>query len=184
MAEVLYKLQEWLTVPDAAAHLSAAFDEHQVTEADVYRLGLDGHLTLSVNFVNAAHGRIGKLVPREQIEVRGTPELGMTARPLTGNHYISETEVLQLDQPEAIATISGIWDLAMIGNEREHVRRRFLSLTGAPSVTGLSAYGAFVNQPDGTWCRLIEVPVPMRNELCLLGSATVSSWCALPLWMT
>ena len=49
MAE-LYKLREWLTVPDAAAHLSAAFDEQQVTEADVDRLGLDGHLTFVRQF--------------------------------------------------------------------------------------------------------------------------------------
>ena len=27
MAELLYKLKEWLTVPDAAAHLSIAFGE-------------------------------------------------------------------------------------------------------------------------------------------------------------
>ena len=71
----------------------------------------------------------------------------MTARPLTGNHYISETEVLQLDQPEAIATISGTWDLAMLGDEREHVLRQFLQLTGGPSVTGSGGYGAFVNKP-------------------------------------
>lgn len=48
MAELLYRLKKWLTVPDAAAHLSIAFGE-EVTEADVLRLGLDGHLTLSVN---------------------------------------------------------------------------------------------------------------------------------------
>ena len=47
----LLKLREWLTVPEAAGHLSILFGE-DVTEADVLRLALDGHLTLSVNFVN------------------------------------------------------------------------------------------------------------------------------------
>ena len=56
---------------DAAAHLSIAFGE-RVTEADVLRLGLDGHLTLSVDFVNHGSGRLGKIVPREQATVRMT----------------------------------------------------------------------------------------------------------------
>ena len=57
----LFKLKEWLTVPDAARHLSIAFGE-DVSEADVLRLALDGHLKLSVNFVNHARARRGKVV--------------------------------------------------------------------------------------------------------------------------
>lgn len=52
----LLKLREWLTVEEAANYLSAAAEE-DVTEADILRLSLDGHLTLSVNFVNHARGR-------------------------------------------------------------------------------------------------------------------------------
>ena len=59
MAELLYKLREWLTVPDAAAHLSIVFGE-EVTEADVMRLGLDGHLTLSISLVNLTDGLLGR----------------------------------------------------------------------------------------------------------------------------
>ena len=57
----LFKLKEWLTVPDAARHLSIAFGE-EVSEPDVLRLALDGHLKLSVNFVNHARARRGKVV--------------------------------------------------------------------------------------------------------------------------
>lgn len=57
----LLKLKEWLTVPDAARHLSIAFGE-EVSEADVLRLALDGHLKLSVNFVNHARAKRGKVV--------------------------------------------------------------------------------------------------------------------------
>lgn len=57
----LFKLKEWLTVPDAAKHLSIAFGE-EVSEADVLRLALDGHLKLSVNFVNHAQARCGRVV--------------------------------------------------------------------------------------------------------------------------
>ena len=48
----LFNLKPWLTLPDAARHLSISFGE-DVSEADVLRLGLDRHLTFSVNFVMA-----------------------------------------------------------------------------------------------------------------------------------
>lgn|GEM_PF-487871 len=54
----LFKLKEWLTVPEAARHLSNLFGE-AVSEADVLRLALDGHLKLSVNFVNHAKAKRG-----------------------------------------------------------------------------------------------------------------------------
>ncbi len=44
------KLKEWLTVKDTAKRLSISVGE-DVTEADILRLALDGHLTLSVYFV-------------------------------------------------------------------------------------------------------------------------------------
>ena len=71
MAELLYKLREWLTVPDAAEHLSIAFGE-EVTEAEVLHLALDGHLTLSVNFVIPMTGQLGRLVRRGTAERANT----------------------------------------------------------------------------------------------------------------
>lgn len=59
---VLFNLKEWLTIPDAARHLSTIFDE-SLTEADILRLGLDGHLKLSVYFVN-------DLSPRTEVNIR------------------------------------------------------------------------------------------------------------------
>lgn len=44
----LFKLKRWLTVADAAKHLSTVFGE-EVTEADVFRFALEGTLKLSVN---------------------------------------------------------------------------------------------------------------------------------------
>ena len=49
MAELLDRLRGWLTVREAAAHLSE-ISGRNVTEAQVLLLGLEGHLTLSVNF--------------------------------------------------------------------------------------------------------------------------------------
>ena len=63
----LFNLKEWLTVADAARHLSIVFGE-EVTEADVLRLALDGRLRLSVHFVNHAKARSGKVIPWEETE--------------------------------------------------------------------------------------------------------------------
>jgi hypothetical protein len=41
----LFNLKEWLTVADAARHLTIVFGE-DVTEADVLRLALDERLTV------------------------------------------------------------------------------------------------------------------------------------------
>ena len=57
----LYQLKKWLNIEDAARHLTIVFGE-PVSEADVLQLGLDGHLKLSVNFVNGAVARYGKVV--------------------------------------------------------------------------------------------------------------------------
>ena len=62
----LFKLKKWLTIPETADHLSIVFGE-KVKEADVLRLALDGHLKLSVNFVNHARARRGeKMLPFDE----------------------------------------------------------------------------------------------------------------------
>lgn len=69
----LFKLKEWLTVPDAAKHLSGVLSE-EITEADVLRLALDGHLKLSVNFVNHTKAKRGRIVSWKDTDwFRGPP---------------------------------------------------------------------------------------------------------------
>lgn len=63
----LFNLKEWLTVADAARHLSIVFGE-DVAEADVLRLALDRRLRLSVYFVNHARARCGNVVHLEQVD--------------------------------------------------------------------------------------------------------------------
>jgi hypothetical protein len=70
----LFNLKEWLTVADAAQHLSIVFGE-DVTEADVLRLALDGRLRLSVRFVNHAKARCGKVVRLEEVDWKLVPSL-------------------------------------------------------------------------------------------------------------
>jgi hypothetical protein len=127
----LLKLKEWLTVPDAARHLSILFGE-EVGEADVLRLALDGHLTLSVYFVNHTKARCGPIVPLKDAK-RHPLQMwdGQTVYCFKGL-CISEEEVLELD--ESVVTLTGIWDLPMLGAERLDVEHSYQMLTSGPAV--------------------------------------------------
>lgn len=70
----LLRFKEWLTVPEAAKHLSAICEE-EVSEADVLRLALDGHLKLSVNFVNHTYAKRGNVVPYREARRRHYPTI-------------------------------------------------------------------------------------------------------------
>lgn len=75
----LFNLKKWLTVPDTAKHLSIVFGE-EVSEADVLRLALDGHLKLSVNFLNHAQARCGRVVSWMETKWKVLPSLFPTGQ--------------------------------------------------------------------------------------------------------
>jgi hypothetical protein len=147
----LSNLKQWLTVPDAARHLSILFGE-EVSEADVLRLGLDGHLTLSVDFVNFAMVRCGPVVPLQDAKRQ-------KIRSPLNNEWIEifegvqiGDEVIQLN--DQIVRLEGVWDLKMRGAERIDVENRYQFLTGGPSVKHLSLAGPIVCHENGTHCQL------------------------------
>ncbi len=174
----LFNLKEWLTVLDAARHLSIIFEE-EVSEADVLRLALDGHLKLSVNFVNHAMARCGKVVPYEGVE---WGESSFTSWVMSGKHIPDKAKgnpketrkfidqfppqkvmksinldgerFLNLD--EKVISISGIWDLPLGGGEKLDVEHMYQGLTGGPEVTLETFDGAFVEREGGIMCKLQE----------------------------
>jgi hypothetical protein len=68
----LLKLKSWLTVPDAARHLSILSGQ-EITEADVLRLAMDRHLTLSMYIVSPQVALIGKIIPHSDAEFEEEP---------------------------------------------------------------------------------------------------------------
>ena len=70
----IYKLREWLTTDETAGHLSMVLGE-EVSVADILRLALDGHLTLSINLVNHARARLGRVVPFKDVPLIEAPLL-------------------------------------------------------------------------------------------------------------
>lgn len=163
MLKKLYRLREWLTLEEAAGQLSQLLSE-PVTVAELYRLALDGELKLSINLLNHAKARLGRVVPYREIphheallpmenvppgEVVWVPD-GQSLD--TVGTLTEETPFLLLD--EDIVTIQGVWDLSMKGAECIDIEHAFQALTGGPSVNLVTLSGLLLNRPDGQWAQL------------------------------
>jgi hypothetical protein len=149
----LLKLKEWLTVPDAARHLSILFGE-EVREADVLRLALDGHLTLSVLFVNHTEARCGPIVPLQDAK-RFVIKISETKwfHGIEGLGIGEDGKVLELG--DSIVTLTDVWDLTMLGAERLDVEHKYQRLTSGPAVDLVFSDGPIVSREDGTACQLV-----------------------------
>jgi hypothetical protein len=147
----LLNLRQWLTVPEAARHLSILFGE-EMSEADVLRLALDGHLKMSVNFVNHTQGRCGPVVSFQDAKRSSIPLLdGKWIDAIVGIG-ISEDQVIE--PRREVVEIRGIWDLTMMGAELLDVEHRYQFLTGGPSVDLQCLEGPIVCREDGMHCQL------------------------------
>jgi hypothetical protein len=148
----LLHLKQWLTIEDTAHHLTLLFGE-EVTEADVLQLALDGHLRLSVYFVNRARGQCGRVVPSDKAKwkVEWYPE-----DEGTGTKAVVIDDDKAIDYGEPPAPIAGVWDLTMLGAERRDVEHRYQQLTGGPAVTLHCLEGPIVCRDDGTYCQIMS----------------------------
>ena len=150
----LLKLKEWLTVGEAAKRLSISAGE-DVTEADILRLALDGHLILSVYFVNHAQGRPAKIEPLGEQHYSNAPSLFVLGPPpymtLVAELFPNRKDVLVFEgdeqQPESV---QGVWDLMMLGAESLDVEHAYQLLTGGPAVDLTCLGGPLVISPDQT----------------------------------
>lgn len=152
----LLALKQWVTVADAANYLSDAFDE-DVSESDVLHLAIEGRLQLSVHFVNHAKAKEMKLLPLEEADsFLGIPVQGHEPYDVVLGIPWKSGRVLAEVKNSRVKTISGIWDLPMVGNERIDVEKKYQSLTGGPDVTLVCLDGTFVENSDGQIYQLQE----------------------------
>ncbi len=162
----IFKLKEWLTLPDAAKHLTGVCNE-EITEADVLRLALDGHLKLSVNFINHTKAKCGNVVGYEDVEWIGFPKESDDKTPFflveekeKPSYYINSTQIDDtrfLNLSDKVITIQGVWDLSMIGCEELDIEHKYQELTGGPAVTLQNLGGAVVEERGGeVMCQLQE----------------------------
>jgi len=120
----LFKLKEWLTLGEAETHISNVLGE-SFTIADIYKFALDGHLVLSVNFVNFVKAKKITFIKKEDIKYRkvfaknisSIPEGAYANVPINAKYPISrECWVESIENK--VESLSGVWDLPMIGTEK------------------------------------------------------------------
>ena len=149
------KLKAWLTVPEAACHLALVFGE-DVTEADILRFGLDGHLKLSVRF---GHGvtavRYRERTDAERREFKEDFDRRLAAAKAAGVPFqkrvlTPEQEKQREEEEEKIVFLGEeTYDLPLVGGERIDVRNQHRVLTGGQEEHLISLDGTFVETEDG-----------------------------------
>jgi hypothetical protein len=154
----LSKFKNWWTLPDAAKYLSEAY-RNEVTEADILRLALDGHIKLSVRFVNQTNARRGTVVGREDVKWGELPlDLGFQLKNYpffekNGDSWryrkslqIDDTKFLNIS--DELTTIEGVWDLPMFGCGRLNIEDKYQRLTGGSEVAFQRLGGPIVERAD------------------------------------
>lgn len=155
----LIKLKGWLTLVEAAEYLSANLNE-TVSEADLLRFAINGHIKLSVNFVNHTTVRFLKTLNEDELAThRGLVQdlgsmvaNGLRPMPTSDGLYMEDGTYLRLE--ERISSIEGIWGLVMAGGEALDVLHRLQDLTGGASVELVSLDGSFVRK-GSLICQLV-----------------------------
>ena len=129
----LFKLKEWLTISEAAKHLSIFLGE-KISEVDVLGFGIDGHLKLSVYFSKAVWAKYGQITSSEPPGFyQDFIKDDKISRLIKGSDW-DYKRFLSYDLKE-VTPIKGVWDLAMIGNEILAVEDEYNRLTDGPDVT-------------------------------------------------
>lgn len=148
----LLKLKQWLSIEDAAKRLTISAGE-DVTKTDILRLAIDGHLTLSVYFVNHARGRPARIEPLGTQHYCNAPLLFEYGPPryvtIRGEMLPNNEEVLTYEGDEQNPEkLEGVWDLLMLGAECLDVEHAYQQLTGGPAVELICLGGPLVASAD------------------------------------
>lgn len=150
----LFTLKEWLSLEEASTYLSACLCE-PVSAADVVRLAIDGHLVVSVYFVNPVYARRGVLVPNDGSVCGGIP--------------FNSREILVFDNE--VTRLSGVYDLPMNGGEVFDCEHKYQKLVGGPIVMMGEARGAFVRESNSNFYFAIQQYCAEMDENFNFGEA-------------
>jgi hypothetical protein len=134
----LSKLKKWLTVAEAARHLSILLGE-EVSEPDVLRLALDGRLRLSVRFLDPNPALCGRIIRVDDTSTFFDPS--QMTDPDKREDGVERAKRVLIDardnlvlEIECDTNIDGVWDLLMRGGERYYVENEYQKLIDGPGV--------------------------------------------------
>ncbi|MCL1093658.1 hypothetical protein [Shewanella kaireitica] len=150
----LFKLKQYLTVEEAAKYLSSSIEE-PVSLADLYRLVLDKHLTMSVRLNSHAYAKGGQYITPQYSDSNSF----QVENNLATNEALDEPYQINLDDEllvgenrwlafdEQVHVIDGVWDLAMIGLESYEIEKLYQKEVGGTEPT-LDAINDFFLKRD------------------------------------
>ena len=154
----LLKLKQYLSINDSADYLSATLEE-TVSVADIYELSLEGHLAISVRLTNQAYAK----------KVDLTPELELTS----SEERFEVAQAIEVD--EQVHIFNGLYDLAMIGEERFELRKLYQREVEGDSPV-LSELSGFYVKYEGCIYKLLEsLPVTKSEESQISKEARLES---------
>lgn len=134
----LFDYRDWVTTNEAAAYLTSQLSQN-VKESDIFRLGLDHLLSISLYFVGGVMAKVGTLPNNEFI--------------------VDEFDQLALEwQQPAPQAIDGVWDLISLGAGEIELEKQFLRLVGGPTSGAWGAAGIYLARPDRSeWAELVSL---------------------------
>lgn len=143
----LFQLKRWLTVSEAAKHLSTIFGE-DVTDADVLRLALDHRLTLSVVFIDGVRASVCKPIADGDIKYKEAMFQSQTIKlPIGGQiTYGPDGVALQVQSATFWLENDEPYELTMTGGERSDVERKYWQLAGSTREETTSLDEVFLSQ--------------------------------------
>jgi len=153
----LFQLKSWLELNEAAKALGALIGE-EIDKGDLFRLALDGHLTMSVRFIAPTRAKCGKVVPSEEAQWLTIPSLyGEGVVRCVDGTALPDGSVVEYER--RIRTLIDVWDLAMLGGDQLELENRYEESQCRVPPDLMNLEGAFVTDGKGLYCQLLE-----RNE--------------------
>ncbi len=147
--EKLLKLKKWLSLTEAARRISDICED-EVTELDILLFALDKHLALSVIFPSGSYGQRGVLEYNNKRE-----ELLNSLKKLESESGRSSVALLSSYIPERqpklgkeVFWIKGLFDLPMIGLEKDLVFERIQQISKMPIERPVCFDGYLVQDDD------------------------------------
>lgn len=151
----IFELKKWLPLDEAAEYLSIILNE-KVKTHDLYRLALDGHLKLSINLVNHAYVKKGQIVSFKEAKkgLFSEEELKKlfpdddwqhSKEIIWGIHltgYKDNNQFLELE--DEVRSLSGVYDLLMVGNEKLDIEYLYQQSTSGIEVTLTCIEGSYL----------------------------------------
>lgn len=154
----LLKLKQYLSINDSADYLSATLEE-TVSVADIYELSLEGHLAISIRLTNQAFAK----------KVDLAPELELT----NSEEQFGAVQANEVN--EQVHIFNGLYDLAMIGEERFELRKLYQREVEGDSPV-LSELSGFYVKHEGSIYKLLEsLPVSNSEEFQISKEARLES---------